>query len=160
MAKARRRRRIAALLKKRGLGKLYYGNKKAAFKWVNLAAIENALKYAPGDVVNDCDMFNHVVEGYRTHYNARKYGKALILDQVTFTDGRWSCGCGGLEAPWPVEKILEIWCMPASEEPPPAGVTYRTSEFEQALIDANKNGQPIVDDRGVLLEQFGRLKRW
>ena len=65
------RKKIAKLLKERGLGKLYYGNKNVAHRMLRgswMQTLLYKLQFKVGDLVNDCDGYNHIITKIMTHY--------------------------------------------------------------------------------------------
>lgn len=104
MGNKKLRKLVAAKLKQNAYGKLYTGGTKfQAYRSLNAKQLKEILfrlNLAPGDIVNDCDLFNHVIESIpmptwsfrlrnsriKTYWNSQ---------QFKYTDGTYSCGC-----PW------------------------------------------------------------
>lgn len=148
MARKRQRRAIAKFLKQYGFGKVYYGNKKVAWRTLNYSVLKRMIAFKPGDLVNDCDGLNHVIKGFRVWHYQNVDGGVVQFDQVIFEDGRWSCGCGGLVAGWTPERITSEMREYLFH---PERHTAWDSPFTKAVIEALENNDPIVDDRGILL---------
>ena len=77
---------------------LYRGNKRVAWSYYKaplLRRLLTLLALKPGDVVNDCDGFNHEISSI-VGVSIRHFRGCRVLGidgQYAFTDGTWSCGC-------------------------------------------------------------------
>ena len=147
--------RLKKLLRKRGLGT--YRTK--AIKRLKMWQIDQALyvlSIQPGDIINDCDGYNHeVIEIATMDCWPSYFGKAPMLDsQFLREDGRWSCGCPtSPEHPWSSARIRDFQKIFFLDEEQVADAkragtwTERSEKIRQALID----GEPITDKRGLPL---------
>lgn len=151
-----KRSAIAKGLKGRGIGKLYYGNKKVAWTMLGrswLKELKYKLSYKVGDLVNDCDGLNHIIKSVDSRYRLAVYWDhkgciVLSVDQFKFEDGRYSCGC--LTSPDPalsqeeveskMKAFLDYWRYP--------------SPYYQKMREAFAAGKHICDERGILLPEF------
>jgi hypothetical protein len=139
------------LLKERGLGKLYTGNKKVAWKLLSgwrLRHLMSYLKFKVGDLVHDCDGFNHTIKDYCVyHVNSstwlESYPKnetyVIDLDQFEFEGGRLSCGCSAPSPPISKEEIERyMWEW------------YANAEWveDEKLKQIGRNKEPVCDELG------------
>jgi len=156
--KAVKAAQLKRALRQRGLGK--YRTK--AIKRLPMWEIEQylyVLSIEPGDIINDCDGYNHEVIKVATLECWPSYfGGAPVLDsQFLREDGRWSCGCPtSPEPPWPNARIrrfqkiffLDEEQVAQARAARAAGVwTERSEHIRQALLA----GEPITDERGLPL---------
>jgi hypothetical protein len=144
---------LAKELKKIGC-RLYAGNFRAARRyWTahQMRYMLARLAIKPGDLINDCDGFNHRVIGPKVYYQAaenyyrhslytkfRYRTKVPMIDQFILDDGTWSCGCpyGPVEA-WTVEQIEEF---------------HRGGDDGDSLVEKLKRGESICDAQGIKLK--------
>lgn len=157
-----RRVRVARLLKERGLPGLYKGCKFAAYNRISpgdLKEMELNLRWKPGDVVNDCDVFNHVVVGYR--YSRGLHGPigswTATCFQVVFEDGSWSCGCSRSPCPaWTREAIEKIWLKISSDKEDLEHWSAGYQSYCDAIRVQLESGGHICDERGIQFPEFRR----
>ncbi len=102
------RKQAALLLKGTGV-RLYIGNKLKSYKYLNAWELKNLidmLNLKPGELVSDCDAFNHYIkEVIVTFEQMHKCSRAFVT-RVKFTDEKLSCGCPG--GPMPPRSRDEI----------------------------------------------------
>jgi len=150
------RKRAGQLLKQAGHGKrLWRGSKRRGRSHFNARHTRHVierLERKPGDLVNDCDGFNHVIKDYIIWWGEWDTNFLVVnVDQYAFEDGRWSCGCpyGPVDA-WTVDQIRNFHDL--SDE---TIESHREggwwTEKNQKLIDRIRSGDPITDERGVKL---------
>lgn len=159
MGNRAKRVELARALKSHGLGKLYKGSKQAVFKSLDALTMDRTirfLQFKPGDLVNDCDAFNHVVKSVRADVWRHKYKIWVNLpDQFEFEDGRWSCGCPGGPAPaWSreqVEAYFKLYTPEIVEERKKGGWW---SDRSQRMYDRIQAGGHVCDERGICLPEF------
>lgn len=162
------RKQAAKLMKEKGIGKLYYGNKNVSHRTLSAADLRRMiflLSLKPGDLVNDCDAFNHrfakyVDAGYSRCFSrysrTKSYTRTWWCDQVEFEDGGWSCGCPASPCePYTVAQI-ENFHAPNTEAEAMAKEGGWWTEADEAKKAALLSGQPITDEHGIILEQFKR----
>lgn len=158
MGNAAKRRELGKLAKARGLGRLYRGNRRVAVKFFDahtMAELWFKLQFKSGDLVHDCDGFNHeFLEWVGT--TRWDYGTCsiLFLEQAKFTDGKLSCGCPGSPSKQMTREEIEAYMKAyysdlALQE---GGWTLdeRSVKFRQAL----NSGQHVCDERGIVLPEF------
>jgi hypothetical protein len=174
---AKLRRQLAAKIKSLGLqSKLYRGSKFLFYRRHNGRRMRELLEQlemsTPGMLVEDCDYFNHVVQGFRpgetfqrhnrAWYDHVQHGYFFEFNQVVFEDGRWSCGCNapGLRPPNTREEIERRYLehfdgkdietdIDSFTEKPYDGLT-------KSRVQTLLGGGHICDDRGILLPEFCR----
>lgn len=117
MGNRKRRKELAVLVRLRGGGRLYCGTKKKAWhrlKGHTLRHMLHVLSFAPGDVCNDCDGYNHVIADYVWY----RVDGCRAVDRLIFADGRMSCGCPyGPDPAWTEEQIAEFHARRDRREP-------------------------------------------
>lgn len=140
-----------------GCRKLYVGRKFAAFRWGlhawRLRELLKLLSFKPGDLINDCDGFNHRVVKPLPSYAGGKYGGKggeFTLSQFEMENGCYSCHA---VPPWTVERIVkyhrEVWTQDEIDK-------YKSGGWEftghlQKLRDILDRGEPICDSDGLPL---------
>lgn len=97
------RKEIGQLMQRAGLPRRFMRGKKfAAYRlarYANLAELKRKLRFKPGDIVNDCDGFNHRIERWMTNTSRSNSRSAKVITtfQAKFVSehgvARWSCGC-------------------------------------------------------------------
>lgn len=161
MGNKAKRREVARLLKKQGLGKLYTGNKRAALRHLSawrLNDLKRKLQFKSGDIVNDCDGLNHRLVKWLAYRTKPQYGGVIEIDQFEKEDGSWSCGCPASPEPaWSREEIENFHRI--SEEDRErlieGGWWSETNEKQwQALI----LGEHIVDENGMLYPVYKKSR--
>lgn len=164
-----KRRQVALRLKELGLGKLYRGSKVAARKRLSTRTLDDLWRFLclePGDVVQDCDGFNHVFKEllplrfHHSRWASRELGIASVrgwvfhVDQCVFEDGQRSCGCSPP-------------CLPESREDIEAGMSTFLNDPAHVGWDSPLNeelrkrlntGEFICDEQGLLLEELRKLQ--
>ena len=153
------RKKVGEALKAAGYSsKLYHGRKypKKVLGAEDLRHILYMLSFKPGDIVNDCDGFNHKVTGHKIYY-MRWTGNLSILcvDRLTFEDGGWSCGCpSGPEPAYTREQVEQYF-----HDMTPEYIEHQKhlgwwSEYSQKMYDAIKRGDHICDENGIILPEY------
>lgn len=140
----------AAALKAAGIkGKLYTSPKRRAFKHMPADVLRTLIRkvsFHPGDLVNDCDGFNHRVVGYRPY---RNWAGIMTVDQLEFENNHLSCGCpAGPDTAWTVDEIIKFHTLTAED------IAYNKklgwwSTKSQTLQDRINAGEPITDEYGI-----------
>lgn len=166
MGNAAKRRQIGKLLKEHKFGPLYKGNKKVA--WTSLRgsilnSLLHKLKFKPGDIVNDCDVFNHKIIKWlpeKFKFGRWSKGDRLItgwifnVDQFEKENGTWSCGCPYSPDPpqtrEQIEKYMLAWRSDEKSD-------WNKDEWHLKIYAALKNNQYICDENGILLPEFKRF---
>lgn len=95
--KKKLRQEVARLMKEKGLGKLYAKSANQARKGLTtfqMRKLLRILEIKPGDIVNDCDGFNHVIKEIHLETHTTYNGINYVEHTVVFESGRFSCGCG------------------------------------------------------------------
>ena len=167
MGNRAKRVKLAKRLKELGMGKLYSGNKKVAWRLLSayqLNSMLRKLQYAPGDICHDCDGFNHVVvkwvDGIRSfkHWSyTGKYirGWVIDVDQFEKSNGGWSCGCPDGPNPPTSREDIEQYMNAYLNDPKLKEQGWVTDNpINVKRRDALNNGEHICDERGILLEDF------
>lgn len=154
MGNRKLRRKVAKAAKEAGLGKLYLGTRRQAFRFMraeHLRSLLWAINLRKGDLVNDCDCFNHYVD--ECIFERIGYGQVLTLERVRFEDGKMSCGCPGSPAmPWSNDEIYEFW----NEYYTPENIQRIKDlgfwkEWDEKRFKRMHNNQPLCDENGVKL---------
>lgn len=156
------RRELSTALRKAGCSKrLYKGSKYTAYKLMDAAYLRNMLhmlSFKPGDLAHDCDGFNHRVKGYIYYYVDRSHASFLLVNQLVFEDGRYSCGCpGGPETPKPRDEIEQFF-NPAPEQIEKMKRDGWWTKQSQVTYDTLRSGKHICDENGILLPEFRSRK--
>lgn len=165
MGNRKLRRQVQKLLDEQGLGPLYTrGTKFSAYRSLPADVLKfliRRLSVKPGDMINDCDGFNHVVVGpaiYRSRWHNNRAARTLQFDQYNLENGLRSCGCpyGPVEAltPEEVNEFFKTFYDDENIESLKAGGWW--TENDQFKYDALKAGESLCDDRGMILEKFKR----
>lgn len=157
MGNKAKRREVTKLLKKQGLGKLYTGNKRVAWKYLSsyvLKDLEYKLQFKAGDIVNDCDCFNSRIVKWLGRRTGPQYGGVVIIDQFEKENGSWSCGCAvSPESPWSRENIEAFHRINKEDRNRLLEQGWWTDTNEkqwQALI----LGEHVVDENGMLYPEY------
>jgi hypothetical protein len=157
--------KLAKRLKELGLGKLYSGNKKVAWRRLNVRQLLRFLQWKPGDVVNDCDGLNHVIVKpiWRRATFSHWYGKPIRgwwfdADQYEFTDGRWSCGCPASPDPPLSREEIETYMQAYVSDAKLREQGWTITVYHEALRQAFAAGEHVCDERGILLPKFAILR--
>jgi hypothetical protein len=155
MGKAKLRSQLAKELKDAGISrKLYYGSGRVAKRYYSGAHLRYLLFMIStiGEVVQDCDGFNHrvkkpIVERLREGRNS----KVIFFDRLEFDDGKWSCGCpAGVDYPLSREEIERYWLAWCKD---PIGKEY-WADFIDKIEPILSSGGHICDENGLLLAEF------
>lgn len=130
------------------------------------------LSFNPGDLVYDCDGFNHVICGLVEEYESgdgicrfwndsgKNFRKLYNVDglsiphipQFVFSDGTYSCRCSLGLCPPKTREEIEARVLSSLEKNLKLGcsfVAYKSERY-QALT----NGEHICDENGILLYEF------
>jgi len=153
------RKKLAKRLKELGYGKLYIGPKHQARRYYNARTCEYLLGWLDlkvGDVVNDCDLFNHEISKLPTMYRT-PWEDTLVWDCTPtcfFSDGGASCGCSVPEPALSAEQVREykrgFWEYAESKEE----TTWWLPQDPESAYQRWKKDKsyPICDDRGMKLK--------
>ena len=165
MGNAAKRRQVAARLKELGLGRLYAGNKKRAWRMLNAFTLDDLLgwmEFEIGDVFNDCDGLNHICKGYgHVRRKHRWFGDRRVLGWVAGIDhlekgGGWlSCGCSPPERGWSreeVENYMKDWVFN------PEYKSWTTGAYHIEIRRRFDVGEHICDDNGILYPEILELR--
>lgn len=156
------RTKLAGLLKEHKMGKLYTGRKSNVLRVMPsylLRQMIYLLTLKPGSLVNDCDGFNHRVSddvghGGLFHYGFRG-GSTFHIQQVSFDDGTYSCGCDGSpEAAKSREEIERFFGEITQEYIKEQRTLGWNMDSSQRMYDTIKNGGHICDENGLILPEF------
>jgi len=155
------RREAGKLLK--GSGKLYYGKKLSAYKALparSLREIINNLQYNVGDLIHDCDGFNHEIVSmtlstlhpYRSR-NVEVVGRhyEVLMDHDTYR-----CECSQIEPPRSREEIERYKKRFIEFHGESEG--RADSPYYQELHRRLEAGEHITDKDGKLLPDMWELK--
>lgn len=174
MSSRKLRRQAAELIKKHGLGKLYYGRGRIArneLRSYKLREIIQKLSYKPGDLVQDCDGFNHNIVKFICHYSIITSYKSLNkersrhtktwvindVDQFEKEDGTWSCGCNiSPDDPWTREEVEAYHLLTDEQIKTYKEGGWSWTDLDQKRQDILKAGGHICDEEGRLLPEFKR----
>lgn len=163
MANHAKRREAARLLKGRGLGKLYRGNKRNAWQLLRADCLDELiykLQFRPGQLVNDCDGFNHVIRDVvkpsrrwsKDWLEASSEASVLSIDQFELENGSWSCGCPTSPEPAKTQEAIEKdfarWLEDADPQQMSNPVVY------ERMKKALQEGRHICDEQGKRLPEF------
>lgn len=168
-----KRKEVARLLKQQGLGKLYRGNSNVARTMLSKGCLNELLfklKYKAGDLVNDCDGYNHVLVkwlpekrysenwiGHDSRVNGKykwiglKGTSVADLDQFEIEEGRWSCGCPYSPDPPRSREDIEKDTLRYLSDP---NTDWHRDSKREAILLALQAGQHICDESGILLPEF------
>jgi hypothetical protein len=153
--KAIKAARLKKALRQRGLGKYRTKIIKRLKPW-KMDHYLYLLSIKPGDIINDCDGFNHRVVGIASIdcWPSWKGGSPALTIQFEREDGFWSCGCpSGPDRPWSNKRILEFQKgYYLDDERREKAIkdgwwNQRSEKIRQALLA----GEPIVDNDGIPL---------
>lgn len=167
MSSRKLRVQLSKLLKERGYGKLYTCPRSNAFKWLSSSKLRDMINFLtivkPGDIVYEWGC-NHIVAkepevlwNQAGIYGRLKRGGVYCgIDQVEYTDGSYSCGCGSYE------------CFTYDNKP-------RTKQEIVASLEKQKNsewgsfakdyfkllemGHDLIDDNGFRVHNYNELYR-
>ena len=167
MSNRGKRVKLAKRLKELGMGKLYSGNKKVAWRLISSGQLNSMLRklqYAPGDICHDCDGFNHVVVKwlpsirdftYWSYSGSYIKGWVIDVDQFEKQNGGWSCGCETSPDPPVSREYIEQYIKKYLNDPKLNEQGWVTNEgLDKKRREALNNGEHICDERGILLEEY------
>lgn len=152
------RKEVVKLMKERHVqGKLYCGHRHSALRGLRARRLRNLKAYLsirPGDLVHDCDGFNHVVSKVPFYHTTMWTTNSIILDicQIEFEDGRLSCGCSPPEKPLTREEIESYHKSWYNEEK--LKQWWEDFTIHLKRYKALMSGQHICDENGILLPEF------
>lgn len=152
-------------------GKMWTG--KLSFNRKNFVAksITNLFSYKIGDLVSDCDGFNHIIKGL-VDFNLQDQNAIIRLrdghpkgvriaswnmPQFLYEDGRYSCGCNASpDRPFSREEI-EAYFLSMDDE----YIAVQTKngwwdESNQKKVSAVRAGIHICDERGIIYPEYQR----
>lgn len=163
MGNRAKRKQLAELIKKHKLNsKLYRGPKLALYKRMRSMQLDRTisqLQFEKGDLVGDCDGFNHIYDhiisavwylGYRSGYKHYIFGVKSFVD----SNGYEGCSCGSSpHAPMTVKEIedgiREYYEVKMLQN-------LRWSDEKMNIMDSSDakkyfSVEPICDERGIKL---------
>lgn len=157
MGNRKLRREASEALKSLGFGRLYApGKKRKIYQWSahELRRVIFLASLRKGDLVNDCDGFNHrLAEDPKAE---RIWNGLPEFRQLVFTDGRWSCGCPyGPYKPRTPEQIVQFHNCSDDYIAEQKRLGWWTDR-NQVLVDRIRQGLPITDEDGVKLQFLER----
>lgn len=155
-------------------GRLSWGDKNYAAK-----TVLETIRYSVGDLVHDCDGFNHVIVGFPaepitwppTVMDTSQTGALLFMmgthprgfrippwgrSQLLFEDGNLSCGCPGGVMPPETRESIERYFTLSDEQIAMQKKDGWWSRVAQARTDALRSGHHICDENGICLPEFRR----
>lgn len=160
MGNRKLRKQLALKLKEKGYGKLYSGCRRRAFRWLSAPEMRQTLfmlNLKEGDLVNNCDSYNHFVKvvpkpRWSFYCGKTQRTRVKIFDnQVEFTDGSLSCGCPtSPEPPLSVDAIRKTM-FHTPEEIADLKEGGWWTEKDQLRQDRLEAGLPICDEHGCKL---------
>lgn len=131
------------------------GKKALGSKW-RVDQLAWALSLRPGDVVNTCDLFNHVVQSLTVHW--RRHGRRgrVVLDVEVQTDriccSALHCGLTPALTERELRRQLKEYLPALPEED-----DHRATRRQRQLISLMEQGTSMLDDRGLLRPEFEDL---
>lgn len=153
MGNRAKRAQLDRALRAQGLGRLYKGNKRKAFMVLNAYTMNEQLtklSFKPGDIVNDCDAFNHRIK----EWLPRQFSNVTLVEQFVDEQGQWSCGCGGSPDPAGTREEIEEYFNYTKEQVEAQGGWW--TELAQARGEALRRGDHICDENGFVYNEFSR----
>ena len=169
------RKRAQELLRSWGFkGRLWTG--KMPWREKNLVAecVTRTFKLKVGDIVNDCDGFNHVIRGLsnnkdhltpldpqidflRDNHTSGVSVAPWNIPQYLFEDGYLSCGCPtGCEPAMSREDIEEYFLSMTDEYIAEEKRRGWWNANAQKRVDAVRAGRHLCDERGILYPEYAR----
>ncbi len=156
------RKKAGEAMKAAGFPKRFYrGNRRTGLRYFrarHLRELLYMLSIKPGDLVNDCDAFNHRVKGPIFHGFVRWDDNTYVfqLDQLEFEDGRYSCGCPGGPGPaWTREQIENYMREGFTDESIAESKKFGWwTTNSQKMCEALREGRHICDENGIKLPEF------
>ena len=144
------RRQTSMALRAAGLPhKLYRGKSRVAWKYLHAKTLRNMIKEADrrvGDLINDCDGFNHRITKVNVSYG---WNGVLMFNAYNLEDKHQSCGCSGRsDDSKTVEQIVAFFNV-TDQQVVEMGDWW--TENDQRLLDKIKAGEPICDKDGIKL---------
>lgn len=157
-------------------GRLWTGKMSWAQKNDIAATVITTFRFRPGDMVNDCDAFNHriialsgregglhamdtsdknAIEALRCHHTLGVSIALWSIPQYLFEDGRLSCGCpAGCETALTRKEIEEYFLSITDEYIAEQKRLGWWNEASQKKVDAVRAGHHICDEQGICLPEF------
>lgn len=154
------RRQAAEALKKAGAPKLWksppggcgYAGTVHRLRASQLRKIIHLASLKPGDIVFDCDGFNHRIKSFKW---SRLWQGSVWIHKFEFDDGTWSCGCMVPEHGRTPEQINKEWFELLTH--PDYGYEDGCDEWIEcnvARLEALKAGKSICNEDGFVLPEF------
>lgn len=156
MGRRELRRELGALIE----GRIFEGHKLAAYRrlpgWKLRRLIDGA-RVQPGDLIHDCDGFNHRVSAVEQVVSGSMVRELVAID-ISFDDGSARCGCGVTMLPRSREEIEAWWreWLPYQHDEATGwdlGPFY--VEMHRRLI----SDEHICDEEGKVLPELSGLER-
>ena len=157
MSSRKLRIQVGKLLKEQGLGRLY---KRGTRPWKSLSSYHLRtllwkLQFKPGDLVHDCDGFNHILMRWMP---APADDGTMSLDQFEKSSSYWSCGCDASPMPAArVEDIRRYW-KDFLNDPYVISGGWSNDNYHKELKRRLECDEPITDNQGILLPELLALK--
>ena len=160
------RQEVARKLDALGGYRLYEGSANAARRvliaW-RLRGLLNQLSFKVGDVIHDCDGFNHRISEINPEYwslgRDRSTGRFISSLDFWFEDDRLRCGCSiYIEPPQPakgIEAYHKAWIEYQWEHK----TDWANDNYHRELHRRLVAGEPICDKEGILLPELRGLSR-
>lgn len=153
MGNRKLRQEASKALKELGYGRLYPSGKKRQAHRLRAHTLKRIIFLAnlrKGDVVNDCDGFNHILAEDPQVFET--WNGLPEFEQLLFDDGKLSCGCPyGPDEPWTPEQIMQFHHLKDDQIAEQKRLGW-WSDKDQALIDRIRQGLPITDEDGIKLD--------
>lgn len=116
----------------------------------------------PGDLVQDCDGFNHRVTKVNLVWDNGSWkernvkGRYLSDIQFEFEDGHVPCGCGADRTPSSVAEIEEFWSewIPYQRH---NGFGWADGPFYDEILRRLSSKESICDKDGIMLPELRKL---
>ena len=154
------RRQAAEALKKAGAPKLWksppggcgYAGTVHRLRASQLRKIIHLASLKPGDIVFDCDGFNHRIKSFKW---SRLWQGSIWVNQFEFDDGTWSCGCMVPELAHTSKQIDTEWLgVLTHPEHDFEDTNDRWKEVYIKRLEALQAGKSICDHAGFVLPEF------
>lgn len=152
------RRQASQALKKAGAPKLWvkpqFGKKYGDIlrtRSNNLRDIIHLAGLKPGDIVFDCDGFNHRIKSFKWK---RLWHGQIWADRMEFEDGTWSCGCMVPEKAHTPKQINAEWLEMLEDPEFCFDMNEDLSKNYQLRKEALLAGKSLCDLQGFVLPEF------
>lgn len=167
MSSRKLRVQLSKLLKERGYGKLYTCPRHQALKNLRSYELRNMINFLlcvkPGDVVYEWGYNRTVAKEPAILWNSAKGYRRITrggfwcgVDQIQYTDGTNSCGCGSYECfrhesqPRTKQEIVALFEIQKNSE-----WGYEAREYFKLL----EMGHDLIDENGFVVSNYNELYR-